>query len=201
VLKALAALFGVVVIRLLRATWRVRLTGPAPPYRDGPVVFCFWHGRQAGLFAHPRPRPVAVLASRSRDGALQARILARLGFDVHRGSSSRGGASGLMSLVRAVRGGADAAFAVDGPRGPSHSAKPGAILAARAAGAAIVPVTVRASRQWVFAKAWDGYALPKPFADVELVRGAAMNAESASPEAVAAAIDALDRQYRGFPEL
>ncbi|MCK9464127.1 MAG: DUF374 domain-containing protein [Proteobacteria bacterium] len=192
-LRALAALFGVVVIRLLRATWRVRLSGPAPPYRDGPVVFCFWHGRQAGLFAHPRPRPVAVLASRSRDGALQARILARLGFDVHRGSSSRGGASGLMSLVRAVRGGADAAFAVDGPRGPVRRAKPGAVLAARAAGAAIVPITVRASRQWVFTEAWDGYALPKPFAAVEIVRGGALPAVSATATEIGAALDALER--------
>jgi hypothetical protein len=182
VLRALAALFGVVAIRLLRATWRVRLSGPTPPYRDGPVVFCFWHGRQAGLFAHPRPRPVAVLASLSRDGALQARILARLGFEVHRGSSSRGGASGLMSLVRAVRGGADAAFAVDGPRGPLHVAKPGALLAARASGAAVVPIAVRASGAWVFEKAWDRYALPKPFAEVELVRGAAMEASTATPE-------------------
>jgi lysophospholipid acyltransferase (LPLAT)-like uncharacterized protein len=154
-------------------------------------VFCFWHGRQAGLFAHPRPRPVAVLASLSRDGALQARILARLGFDVHRGSSSRGGATGLKSLIGALRRGADAAFAVDGPRGPQRSAKPGAILAARAAGAAIVPITVRASRQWVFAKAWDEYALPKPFAAVEIVRGGAIDAASATPEEVAAAIDDL----------
>ena len=192
-LRALAALLGALAVRLLCATWRVRLLGPAPPYEDGPVVFCFWHGRQAGLFAHPRPRPVAVLASLSRDGALQARILARLGFDVHRGSSSRGGAAGLKSLIGALRGGADAAFAVDGPRGPVGVAKPGAILAARAAGAAIVPIAVRASRRWVFAKAWDGYALPVPFAAVEIVRGGAIPAASASPEDVAAAIDALDR--------
>ena len=192
-LRAFAALLGALAVRLLRATWRVRLLGPAPPYETGPVVFCFWHGRQAGLFAHPRPRPVAVLASLSRDGALQARILARLGFDVHRGSSSRGGAAGLKSLIGALRGGADAAFAVDGPRGPVGVAKPGAILAARAAGAAIVPITVRASRRWVFARAWDGYALPVPFAEVEIVRGEAIPAATATAPDVGAAIDALDR--------
>jgi hypothetical protein len=193
VLRALAALLAAAALRLLRATWRVRLLGPAPPYGQGPVVFCFWHGRQAGLFAHPRPRPVAVLASLSRDGALQARILARLGFDVHRGSSSRGGAAGLKSLIGALRHGADAAFAVDGPRGPLHRAKPGAILAAKAAGAAIVPITARASLRWVFAKAWDEYALPVPFAAVEIVRGGAIDAASVTPEQVAAAIDALER--------
>jgi hypothetical protein len=156
------------------------------------VVFCFWHGRQSGLFAHPRPRPVAVLASLSRDGALQARILARLGFDVHRGSSSRGGAAGLMSLIGALREGADAAFAVDGPRGPLHVAKPGALLAARASGAAVVPISVRASRAWVFERAWDRYALPKPFAAVDLVRGEALEADVATAGQVGRAIEALE---------
>ena len=70
------------VIRLLRLTWRVRLVGPEPIFGDRPLVFCFWHGLQAGLFAHYRLRPVTVLASRSRDGALQARILEKLGFQV-----------------------------------------------------------------------------------------------------------------------
>ena len=191
-LRALVALIAAAAVRLLSATWRVRLLGPAPPYDAGPVVFCFWHGHQAGLFAHPRPRPVAVLASLSRDGALQARILARLGFDVHRGSSSRGGAAGLKSLIDALKRGADAAFAADGPRGPKHRAKPGAILAARAAGAAIVPITVRASRLWVFAKAWDEYALPMPFASVEIVRGGALPAATAEPDDLTAAIDGLN---------
>ena len=191
-LRPLAALLGALLLRLLRATWRVRLLGPQPPYAGGPIVFCFWHGGQAGLFAHPRPRPVAVLASLSRDGALQASILARMGFAVHRGSSSRGGATGLKSLIGAMQGGADAAFAVDGPRGPLRIVKPGAILAAQAVGGAIVPVTARASRQWIFAKAWDRYALPKPFASVDIVRGDPLPAASATPEQVAAAIDALD---------
>jgi hypothetical protein len=192
VLRALAALLAAAAVRLLRATWRVRLLGPEPPYGSGPIVFCFWHGRQAGLFAHPRPRPVSVLASLSRDGALQARILARLGFVVRRGSSSRGGAAGLKALIAALRAGCDAAFAVDGPRGPARRAKPGAILAARAAGAALVPVAARARRRWIFGRAWDEYALPKPFTAVEIVRGAPLPAGSATTDALTAAIEALE---------
>lgn len=183
--RSLLALLGAAIIRVLSSTWRVRLLGPKPPYDKGPIVFCFWHGEQAGLFAHPRPRPVAVLASRSRDGALQAKILGRLGFLVHRGSSSRGGAAGLKAIIRALRSGADAAFAVDGPRGPLHVAKPGALLAARASGASVVPIAMRASRAWVFARAWDRYALPKPFAAVDLVRGEAIEASEATPERIA----------------
>jgi lysophospholipid acyltransferase (LPLAT)-like uncharacterized protein len=169
-MRPFVSLLASLLIRLLRATWRVSLSGPCPA-GGAPLVFCFWHGRQAGLFAHPRRGPVAVLSSLSRDGDLQARILARLGFTVLRGSSSRGGAAGLKGLVASLRGGADAAFAVDGPRGPVHLAKKGALVAARLTGATIVPITTRASRAWVFESAWDSYLLPKPFARVEIVRG------------------------------
>ncbi len=134
-------------------------------------MFCFWHGRQAGLFAHPRRRPVAVLSSLSRDGSLQARILSLLGFVVLRGSSSRGGAAGLKALVGEVQSGSDAAFAVDGPRGPAFEVKPGAVLTARETGGILIPITTRASRFWRFSRAWDDYQLPKPFARVEIERG------------------------------
>ncbi len=158
------------LIRLLCLTWSVRLVGPEPEYGSSPLIFCFWHGRQAGLFAHPRPRPIAVLASLSRDGALQARILSLLGFKVCRGSSSRGGAAGLKALINTVQTGTDAAFAVDGPRGPAFNVKPGAIVAAEKTSGTLIPITTRAKNVWIFDKAWDVYRLPKPFARVELVR-------------------------------
>ncbi len=171
------------VIRLLQLTWRVRVRGPAPDTAK-PVVACFWHGEQAGMFAHPRTRPVVVLASLSKDGALQSRILRRLGFVVVRGSSSRRGAAGLKGVVDAMRQGADAAFAVDGPRGPLHQVKTGAILAAQQTGAILMPVTIRASRAWVFNRAWDRYALPKPFAEVVIARHKPILANSDSVDAV-----------------
>jgi lysophospholipid acyltransferase (LPLAT)-like uncharacterized protein len=160
------------IIRLLRLTWSVQVKGDDPDYLNGPLIFCFWHGRQAGLLAHPRPRSVAVLSSLSTDGTLQSIILRLLGFEVFRGSSSRGGARGLKAIINALRSGhTDAAFAVDGPRGPLHEVKPGAIEAAQKSGATIIPITTRASHAWVFTKAWDQYELPKPFASVELYRG------------------------------
>ncbi|MCP4602511.1 MAG: lysophospholipid acyltransferase family protein [Proteobacteria bacterium] len=165
------AFFASLLIRLLRLSWRVRLVGPEPDYETGPVVFCFWHGRQAGLFAHPRPRPVAVLASLSRDGTLQARILRLLGFTVVRGSSSRGGAAGLKGLLDVVGNGADAAFAVDGPRGPAFKVKSGAVLVAKQTGGCLIPINTRASSCWTFKKTWDDYQLPKPFARIEIIRG------------------------------
>lgn len=174
-MQVLLSLLAVGLIRLLRLTWRVTLVGEPPDLTGPPLIFCFWHGDQAGLFAHPRTRPAAVLASRSRDGALQAKILIRLGFRVRRGSSSRGGAAGLIGLIEEMKAGADVLFAVDGPRGPRHEIKPGAIHLAQTMNTHLVPLSAKASSAWVFHKAWDRYTLPKPFAKVVIRRGPAIS--------------------------
>ena len=190
-MERLLALLAALVIRLLSATWRVRLLGVAPDFDGPPMVFCFWHGDQAALFAHPRPRPVTVLSSWSRDGALQARILTHLGFKVRRGSSSRGGAAGLLGIIEEMKNGADAVFAVDGPRGPRHAVKPGALHAARALETVLVPLCPRVSNAWVFEKAWDRYTLPKPFAKIEIVRGAPISPNAPETAVSRALSDAL----------
>ncbi len=143
---------------------------------DRPWVLAFWHGTQWPLLAwagRRGGRATVVLVSLSRDGVMQARALSLQGLRVVRGSSSRGGARGLAALVRAMkRGPLDAAFAVDGPRGPRGQVKPGALLAARATGAVLVPVTGRLRGGLTFRRAWDRFALGLPFTPVEVVLGA-----------------------------
>ena len=65
------------------------------------------------------------------------------GLGVVRGSSSRGGASCAQAACARTDGPLDAAFAVDGPRGPRGRAKPGVALAARLARARLVPMGAR----------------------------------------------------------
>lgn len=158
------------LLRVLGATLRVRFEGPLPADAR-PRIFAFHHGRQLALFRHARPRPVAVLSSLSRDGTLQAGILRRLGFVVLRGSSSRGGARALAALVRSVRRGLDAAFAVDGPKGPAGVVKPGVILAARRTGGVVVPIATSARWAIRVRRAWDRYLVPLPFSRVVVLRG------------------------------
>jgi lysophospholipid acyltransferase (LPLAT)-like uncharacterized protein len=168
---------GVLVGLLARvwlATLRVRVSRhPAlEGVADRPWVLAFWHGGQWPLLAWRRRRPTVVLVSLSRDGAMQARALALQGLRVVRGSSSRSGARGLVALVRAMRrDGADAAFAVDGPRGPRGIVKGGAVLAARLAGAVVVPMAGAVHRGMVLRRAWDRFAIAWPFSRVDVVLG------------------------------
>ncbi len=156
------------------ATLRVRVA--AHPSLEGvldrPWVLAFWHGTQWPLLAWRRRRSTVVLVSWSRDGAMQARALSLQGLCVVRGSTSRGGARGLAALVRTMRrGGMDAAFAVDGPRGPRGVVKGGAVLAARAAGAVLVPMAGAVRRGVVLHRAWDRFAVAWPFTRVDVSLG------------------------------
>jgi lysophospholipid acyltransferase (LPLAT)-like uncharacterized protein len=127
------------------------------------------------------------MVSHSADGAIQARALGLLGFRVVRGSSSRGGARGLAAIVRGLRrGDADAAFAVDGPRGPYGDVKPGAALAAQRSGGVLVPMGSAVAHGKTFARAWDRFALAWPFARVVVVLGAPIEAPAAAAEATVA---------------
>jgi lysophospholipid acyltransferase (LPLAT)-like uncharacterized protein len=177
---AARAVLGVLVgllARLWLTTLRVRVVvDPALAGAEGrPWVLTFWHGTQWPLLAWRRRKPTVVMVSHSRDGALQARALGVQGLGVVRGSSSRGGARGLAALVRRVRLGADAAFAVDGPRGPYGSVKGGAIVAARASGGVLVPMGADVARGRVLERTWDRFQLAWPFSRVVVTLGAPLD--------------------------
>lgn len=162
------------IARVWLATLRVRLViDPALERERGrPWVLAFWHGTQWPLLAWRRRRRTVVMVSWSRDGGLQARALAMQGFSVVRGSSTRGGARGLARLVAAMRNqDADAAFAVDGPRGPRGIVKGGVIVAARATGGVVVPMAGAVRRGMVLRRAWDQYAVAWPFTRVDVALG------------------------------
>jgi lysophospholipid acyltransferase (LPLAT)-like uncharacterized protein len=109
-----------------------------------------------------RQRRIVYLTSRSFDGEYIARFLQRFGFGAVRGSSSRGGVRALIEMARLVRQGIQTGFTVDGPRGPRHVAKTGAVLLAKKTGQPILPFHVTAARRWQISS-WDGMQLPALF--------------------------------------
>ena len=192
-MRALLGFVLGVVARLWLATLRVRLeVHPELAGRaDVPWVLAFFHGTQWPLLAWRRRRPTLVMVSHSADGSMQARALSVLGFEVVRGSSSRGGVRALASIVRRTRrGDVDVAFAVDGPRGPYGVVKAGAIVAAARSKGVLVPMGSAVRRGKTFTRAWDRFVLAWPFARVAVVLGAPIDAEHDGPEAVATALGA-----------
>ena len=112
-----------------------------------PVIIAFWHDQQLLMPLFYRGKGASALISRHRDGELIARIAARFGFDAVRGSTTRGGAAALRRLIELGRSGQDLIVTPDGPKGPRHVAKQGAVLLAKATHLPIVPVALAYSKK------------------------------------------------------
>lgn len=163
---------------LLSRTWKIKELGPEKVlakfvhcHSAMPCLYAHWHGDELVLVAYYSFRRLAVLSSLSKDGTIMARTLEMLGYRVFRGSSSRGGARGLIGLIRAVKEGSQAALAVDGPKGPIYEVKPGIVELALKTGKPIIPVRTRCDRAWYIPRAWNRSYVPKFFAKVEVEYG------------------------------
>lgn len=158
---------GLVLLRVLAATWRVETRGESVwrarrAKRQG-VILALWHGHLLPLTLHLRRLDMAVVVSEHRDGEIIAQVLHRLGYTTIRGSSTRGGARALVEMITHLKGGGTVAITPDGPKGPARVFSPGAAVAAQRAQVPIVTMFVTVDRAWSL-RSWDRFMIPKPFA-------------------------------------
>lgn len=156
-----------VLINLVGCTTRFRVEGWEhweAATREGKLpIYTFWHDRVFLGTYFFRRRGIVVMTSQSFDGEYIARFIQRFGYGAARGSSTRGGVGALVEMVRLVRSGRPAAFTIDGPKGPRHIAKMGALLLAKKTGQPVLPFSVNASRYFAVSS-WDRFQIPAPFA-------------------------------------
>jgi lysophospholipid acyltransferase (LPLAT)-like uncharacterized protein len=176
-------------IRGLRASVRLRHHGDTRlrdwERRGEHFILAFWHRHLLLMPYAYRGRKISVLVSQSKDGELIASTVARLGIDSTRGSSSRGGVSGMKTMLRKAADGWDIAFTPDGPRGPAREVQPGVTLTAAATGLPIQPVAIAASRAKLL-RSWDRFLVPLPFSTVHIVYGEPLTVKRRSDTAEAA---------------
>lgn len=163
-----AAVLG--VIRAIGPTLRIELVGYQHierAYAAGRrCIFSFWHCAMIGVVWWARNRGIVVMNSTNFDGQWTRKVIERLGFGTAQGSSTRGGLEALMIMTKRLEEGRDAAFTIDGPRGPRFVAKPGPAMLARRTGDPIIAFHVAYSRARTFEKTWDRFQLPLPFSRV-----------------------------------
>ncbi|MCS6898024.1 MAG: lysophospholipid acyltransferase family protein [Nitrospira sp.] len=140
-----------ILIRALFQTMRCETRGHEAVdalYREGRhIVLAFWHAQQLMIPMGYRGTGSHVLISQHGDGEIIARIIARFGHQAVRGSSTRGGAGALRTLIKLGRSGRDVVVTPDGPKGPRHVAKLGVIQLAKATGLPIVPLAFACSKK------------------------------------------------------
>lgn len=139
--------------------------GAVPETPPGKGIFCFWHQCTLPCGWYFRKFHSSILISRSFDGELIARTLSLLGFNSVRGSSSRGGAAGLLALQQLVTKGLLVVFTADGPRGPIYQTKLGPVKLAQMTQEAIGSFYLLPERAWTL-NSWDRFLIPKPFSRV-----------------------------------
>ena len=125
-------------------------------------VWVTWHDRIFLTAYYLRGRGIAFMTSQSFDGEYIARFIQRFGFGAVRGSSSRGGAKGLVQMIRMMRDGIAMGMTVDGPRGPRYVAKSGAVMLAKKTGNPLLPFVI-IPRRYITNKSWDKLQIPMPF--------------------------------------
>jgi hypothetical protein len=180
VLGAGAWLLGLYLAFVYRTTrWDLRGYDPAAAcvHADGAVILAFWHEnlplmpwvvlecRKRGLL-----RRGHVLVSHHRDGVFIGRAVARFHVELAYGSSSRGGAAGIIALARLVNSGESVAITPDGPRGPRRRAAAGVAELAASTGKSVVPIAGR-TRFAVGIRSWDRMEIPLPFSRAFVVAG------------------------------
>jgi hypothetical protein len=143
------------------------------------VIPVYWHqhmlfGVRALLDLRPQGLKVGFLISPSVDGTAPSMLVARIGGHVIRGSSTHTGARALRDYYETiVKQEISPAITPDGPRGPVHEFKPGAVMLSQLTGKPILPVSIAASTTWRF-RTWDRFELPLPFSRIVIAYGEAV---------------------------
>ncbi len=162
------------------------------------VIYAFFHGDMIPLLHAYRNSSILIPASESRDGEIMAQLLNNCGFDVVRGSSKRKGHKALLGLIAGMRKGKTVAISVDGPRGPLHEVKPGAVYLAGLMKAPIIPVAVSARKYQRLENSWDRLLIPSPFTKAVVLYGNPVYVEGTSDEEISAAQRALELSLHGL---
>lgn len=190
------------VLRLVDLCWRKDLEQLRELDRliatGRPLITVFWHGKYLPLFSSLAGRKAVAFTAQSFRGSVVAEICRRFGYDAV--PLPRNGGQRSRGLIReALSTRQIGAFAVDGPLGPYHVIKPGAIEFASERGAWLLPITVAARRRKIFADRWDKMEVPYPFTRLVLAIGEPIEAPaSLSAEEMA---DMKERLRRSLEEL
>jgi len=107
------------------------------------------------------------MVSDSRDGEYVARFSKLMGINTIRGSTSKGAGKAVKAGLKLLRKKKPLAITPDGPRGPRYKMQAGALKFAVAAGAPIIPLHIKATREWELSS-WDRQCFPKPFSTIHV---------------------------------
>ncbi len=141
------------------------------PHQQG-MLLCGWHDELALSTYYLKIKDIkaTMVVSQHQDGQIIADILTYWGFPLLRGSTQSKGALHVTKqmLKDLEKPGYIVALTSDGPRGPRHVMKSGALRIADQCGAKIQFIRAFPTRYWRL-NSWDRFIIPKPFSKVIII--------------------------------
>ena len=135
------------------------------------VLAVFWHGKYTPLFPLASGRQAVVITVDSFRGQVIGRISRWFGYrPVLLPAEVK--TRGFPALVQQVESNARLiALALDGPSGPFHRIRSGALKLSAVHGVKIAPIGVASSHALVLTSRWDRQVVPLPFSRVVIAVG------------------------------
>lgn len=164
----LGGLLGTAGVRhwMSRLDYRIAYYNPAtdPSLEDcqGQKIYIFWHEYILFPFYLRGHCNLAMLLSRHQDAEILSYGARYMGFDFVRGSTNRGGVTAIRELIDKGQA-MHLTITPDGPRGPRRVLASGPIYLASRLGIPIVTMGLGFDRPYRFRKAWDQFAIPRPY--------------------------------------
>ena len=135
------------------------------------AVFIFWHSKMLAGWWLFRNNNSSALVSQSKDGEVLSNILIKWGYEVIRGSSSKGSKDALNKIILSAKNNKSVVITPDGPRGPVFAIKNGALIVSKECRIPVIPVRINYANKIVLSKSWDKFEIPYPFTKCDVQFG------------------------------
>jgi len=135
------------------------------------AVFIFWHSKMLAGWWLFRNNNSSALVSQSKDGEVLSNILIKWGYEVIRGSSSKGSKDALNKIILSAKNNKSVVITPDGPRGPVYAIKNGALIVSKECSIPVIPVRINYANKIVLSKSWDKFEIPYPFTKCDVYFG------------------------------
>ena len=126
-------------------------------------VLAFWHGTMLLPWFLFRNKKLSAIVSKSKDGEILTKVLKMWNYDVQRGSSNKDGKEVLNNLIDKAKHKNSIAITPDGPKGPLHQMKAGAVAIAKKTNIPLILVGVGFKKKKILFRSWDKFQIPALF--------------------------------------
>ncbi|MCA9161838.1 MAG: lysophospholipid acyltransferase family protein [Planctomycetales bacterium] len=150
---------------------------PASPQCQGPMIYLFWHEYIPFLFYLRSHCRLSMLVSQHADAEFLSQAARHMGFGTVRGSTTRGGVTALRQMLQSL-GDRNLAITPDGPRGPRRKLAQGCVYLSSKLQMPLVAIGLGYDRPWRYRRAWDQFAVPRPFSRARGIASPAMHIPS-----------------------